>query len=340
MAAEDKSLRAPLGAAIGVTGATGFVGRHVVRELLRRGYAVRALARDVAKAREALPADRLGSGPGKVEIVLGDALADAPLRSLARGAFALVHLIGIRRELRGVSFRRLHVDATRKALDAARSEGCARFLHMSALGVRPNAPTEYQRSKHEAEVLVQQSGLPYTIFRPSLIHGPGGEFVGMVKAWATRKAPPFLFMPYFERVEPSTNPLLPVRSVIPKAQPVFVGDVASAIVEALTRAESVGETYALGGPEAMDWPDVLTTLRDAIPGTLPAVGPMALPAPLGVAMARGAAMVGLADALPFGPSEPQMASEDNVCSNAKAREHLGFVPRALAEAASAYAGAV
>lgn len=330
MADETARWTAPGGAAIGVTGATGFVGRHVAAELIRRGYAVRALTRDLNKARSAFPAGSLGSGPGKIEVVLRDAFNDGAMRSLTRGAFALVHLIGIRRETRGVSFRRTHVEATRRALDAAREGGCARFLHMSALGVRPGSKTEYQRTKHEAEVLVRESGLGWTIFRPSLIVGPGGEFAEMVRAWATRKAPPYVFMPYFERVEPTSNPLMPVRAVVPKAQPVHVADVAFAFAEALGRGQSVGEVYTLGGPEAMAWPDVLIAMRDATPGALKSVGPMALPAGLGVAMARGAALVGLADALPFGPSDPEMASEDNVCSNAKAREHLGFSPRRLA----------
>lgn len=332
---DGQGAAAPSGAAIAVTGATGFVGRYVVRELLRRGFAVRALARSMEKAKETLP---FGEGAGRIDLTVGDATDGAAVSRLCAGAWGVVHLVGIRREFRGgTTFRRAHVESTQRVIEAARGAGARRLVHMSALGVRPNAPTEYHRTKHEAEMLVRESGAAWTILRPSLIHGPDGEFVRMVKAWATRSAPPYLFLPYFLRLAPNHgNMLEPFQVETPRVQPVAVTDVATAFAECLMRPETIGEVIALGGPEAMEWPRALETIRDAIPGTNRAIGPMGLPGPAGLAMAKGAAAVGMADALPFGPSEPVMASEDNVCSTVKAREMLGIEPRSLASAAREY----
>jgi nucleoside-diphosphate-sugar epimerase len=148
-------------------------------------------------------------------------------------------------------------------------------------------------------------------------------------------------MPYFERVATDpVRPWLPPKFQTPMVQPVAVVDVAWAIGESLEREEAVGEVYALGGPEAMTWPTMLETLRDAIPGTKKAVAPKGLPAPAALMMAKVAGAVGLGELLPFGESEPVMGSEDSVCGVAKAREQLGFEPVSLAAAAAAYGAMV
>ncbi len=309
------------GRTIAVTGSTGFVGRHVVRELVSRGARVRALARRAEKASQTLPREEL------VTVTLGDVFDRSAMRRLCDGADAMVHLIGIRKEERGgITFDRMHIDATRAALDACRAGGIGRILHMSALGVRPDSGTGYQRTKHVAETLVRDSGLDWTILRPSMILGPGGEFARLVEGWSKGTEPPFLFLPYFERVVmSSSNPFVP-RLEVPLVQPVGVRDVAWAAGESLARNASIGEVFALGGPEQMAWPTMLERMRDAIPGARKAAMPLGIPSHAGVAAAFGARALGLASLLPFGPSEPLMGSEDNVCSNAKAAAHLGFKP--------------
>ncbi len=316
------------GMTIAVTGATGFVGRHVVRELVSRGARVRALARRPEKARVTLPMK-----DASVTTVLGDVFDREAMRRLCEGADAVTHLIGIRKEARGgVTFERMHVEATRRALDACRGSGATRFLHMSALGVRPNAASGYQTSKFAAESLVRDSGLDWTILRPSMMVGEGGEFLQLAQGWARGTEPPFLFLPYFERVvmNPS-NPVMP-RFEVPLIQPVDVRDVAWAVGECLSRGQSVGEVYALGGPESMPWPRMLEQIRDMTAGGRRAAMPLGIPSHAGVVMAYGAKALGLGGLLPFGPSEPLMGSEDSVCSNEKAREHFGFEPCSLGRA--------
>lgn len=318
------------GSTIAVTGATGFVGRHVVRALLDEGFGVRALVRERDKAKGALP--------GGVSWVFGDIGNRRATAELTGGCAGLVHCIGIRREFPPeVTFQRAHPEATAAALDAARSAGVSRFIHISALGTRPDAATEYHRSKYASEQLVRQSGLEWTILRPSLIHGPDGEFMKMTKDWALGRAAPFFVMPYFARVAPPTGfPPIP-KPESAKIQPVHVDDVAAAVVASLRERGAVGEVYPLAGPEAYDWPTLLAAVREALPLADKKKRIVPLPGVLASAAARVAEMVGLGAALPFGPSEPIMAIEDNTAALDKVREHLGLRTRAFGASMRGYA---
>lgn len=319
--------RAPRAQTVAVTGATGFVGRNVVQALLSRGHTVRALVRNPDRARETLPAT------ASLIVVRGDALERDAMARLADGADAMIHLIGIRRERPGgVTYRRLHVDAARIALEAAGEAGAGRFVHMSALGARADAPARYHRTKFEGERLVRRSGLRWTIFRPSIIHGPGGEFMELVRAWVLGDAPPYRFLPYFFRTDPVTGE---ARSGL--VQPVAVEDVAAAFVHALTNPRAVGEVYALGGPERWDWPRLLTAVQSLMPDANPKLAPRGLSGVFASRVAQVARALGLDQALPFGPDEPLMAIEDSVCALDKPREHLGFDPRGFRETVAAYA---
>jgi uncharacterized protein YbjT (DUF2867 family) len=316
---------------IAVTGATGFVGRHAVRALIDAGHSVRGLVRSPDKAREVLPED--GWTP-----VAGDVFDRPALDELTRGADAVVHTIGIRRELPGITFERLHTGATERVVEAATGGGVRRLVHVSALGVRANAPAAYFRSKHAAEQIVRRSGLDWTILRPSLIHGPDGEFIQMIKGWVLNRIAPRFFLPYFTRVEVETGfPPKPPRLESALVQPVHVDDVAEAIVRSLACEPAIGEVYPLVGPETVDWPTLLTTVRDALPMGDKKMRAIGIPAQAGLAAAVGAKHVGLAQALPFGPSEPVMASEDSTASRAKAHAHLELEPRPFVESVRAYA---
>ncbi len=321
---------------VAVTGATGFVGRHTVAALLRRGHRVRALARDGLKARAAA---RLFPAGSHADTIIADVFDRSAVLDLCRGADAVVHTIGIRKEvLPESSFERAHPRATRAVLDGAIAAGVRRFVHISALGVRPEAPTAYGRSKYESEQLVRSSGLDWTIFRPGLIHGPDGEFMQMVKGWAMGRLSPHFFMPYFVRVE--GKPPAPPKFVAAEVAPVNVEDVAWAVASSLDTAPAVGEVYPLTGPETLRWPELLKLVRDVLPLADKRKRAIGIPGRLGWLAAHAARVLGFANAMAFGPSEPIMATEDMTANCSKAGEHLGFNPMPFRAGVREYASRV
>lgn len=317
---------------VGVAGATGFVGRYVVRELLSRGAKVRALVRSASKVEDVLPAHE------SLTLVEGDLFEAGIPEKLCSGCDALVNCIGIRRETGAASFEKLHVRAVERLVDAARSEGVSRFVLISAIGTRPNARTDYHRSKYAGETVLRRSGLDWTILRPSLIHGPDGELMRMIKDWSLGRAAPHVFIPYFADADfdPAAFPPKPPRPKSAILQPVAVESVARSVADSIRSTDAVGEVYPLGGSERLTWPELLAHVRDHIPmaGKKKIIP---IPGHLGYAMAVAAKPLGLAEALPFGPSEPLMAIEDNTCDTRKAERDLGFEPGPFREAVSAYA---
>ncbi|QOI99763.1 MAG: NAD(P)H-binding protein [Phycisphaeraceae bacterium] len=312
---------------IAVTGATGFVGGYLVRELLGKGRRVRALARDPARASKILPVSP------SLTVVEGDVLDAGAMDTLARGADAMIHLVGIIREERGgQTFERMHVGATRSALAACGRAGLRRYVHMSALGVGPQGKAPYQKTKWEAERLVHASGLDWTIMRPGLIVGEGSEFIEMAKGWASGQEQPWFFMPYFTgRHEDTSVPLGAMISTDPMVQPVAVQDVARAFAGALDRPESIGETYNLVGPDRLSFPDLLRWLRGRFaPGSK--VEPWGVPGDAAAGAARAAGAVGLGGFLPFDEGMALMGSRDSVGEWRKAQAHLGVTPRPMASA--------
>lgn len=308
---------------VAVTGATGFVGRHLLRTLVAAGHRLRALVR--------VPG-RKGVLPAGCEETVGDIHDRKALDALVAGADACIHLVGIIFENRrkNITFEHLHVDGTRAIVAACQAAGVERYVHMSALGARPDAKAVYHRTKFQAEQIVRDSGLRWTIFRPSLIHGPQGEFTEMVAGWCRGRKPPFVFLPYFGRGATGFG----VPSVV---QPVYVQDVAAALCRALTTDRAIRETYALGGADQMTWARMLTAFREAIPGTAPWRRPFPIPAWYAYRLAQTSAWVGLAKLVPFNCDQVVMSREDQVCDLTRVREHLGVNPLSLAEALSQYA---
>lgn len=290
-----------------VTGGTGFVGQSVVRRLLQSGRQARLLARKMPLRQ---PENT------SVEFRHGNVLEPQSLEMAMQGCAGVIHLVGIIRETRHQSFVQAHVQATENVLQAARAAGVGRYIHMSALGARENAPAEYHKTKWRAEQLVQASSLNWTIFRPGLIHGPQGEFTTMVVQWHAGKAPPFFFMPYFG------GGLLGQQAVT-RVQPVLVDDVAELFVRALETTKSEHQTYELGGPDQMTWPQMLEVFNTALPGPRRAI--FGIPFWLATALS----MFPL-PGLPFNRDQVMMAGEDSVCDlSAITRDFPGFVPRKL-----------
>ncbi len=288
-----------------LTGGSGFVGQAVLGELLRRGYGVNVLVH-----RHPITTD------GAIRNIHGGLFDAKALAEGMRDAQAVIHLVGIieERPKQGITFERIHHEGTRNVTDAAQRQGVRRFVQMSANGVRADAVSEYHRSKWRAEEYLRASELDWTIFRPSMIHGPGGEFTRMLIGWARKQTMPYLFMPYFGRG------FLGLGGA-GQLQPIHVNDVARAFVDALSNPTTLRQIYALGGPQAYTWPQLYRLAAEAIVGKRRAVMP--IPA----WYARLLTRITPASMLPFNQDQVIMSLEDNTVDLAPFIRDFGWIPR-------------
>lgn len=314
---------------VAVAGATGFIGRHVVADLLARGWAVRALVRDTEKATRvfrSLP-DR-----SRLATVTAESVGARSAAELAEGADACVNCIGIIRERDGERFEALHVRAVELLVAACAASGTVkRFVQVSALGVTPDGRAPYQRTKHEGEMIVRRGPMPWTIFRPGIVVGAGGELTGLMASWARGATQPYVFMPYFTRREDGRWTLLPGETADPRVAPVAVEDLARAIGDAIGNPRTAGEIYNICGSETVPWPALLEFVRDHTPRAKPGIRPAGIPAPAAHLAATVAGVVGLGGLLPFDPGMAAMAADDSTADLAKVEEHFGFEPRSFRE---------
>ncbi|GAB4313665.1 MAG: complex I NDUFA9 subunit family protein [Candidatus Sumerlaeia bacterium] len=227
---------------IAITGAGGFIGRHVVRALAGGRCQVRALGRDVGKTKAAL------AGVEGVEVVEGDVTDVESLSAAFRGCEQVIHLVGIILARHGASFEKIHIKGTANVIEAARHNRIERMILVSGMGAGPKARSRYGRSKWQAEEALRSSGLDYAIVRPSVVFGPDDHFVSdfvRLLGWA-----PLLVMPGGGRT------LL---------QPVWVEDLAAIIVQLAGRERLGGIEVAVGGAQAL-------SLKKAVRAIMAAVG--------------------------------------------------------------------
>lgn len=309
--------------AVAVTGATGFVGCRIVSELLAHGHAVRALVRTPAKASDVFAGIE---GRDRLTLVQAETVTEESASRLVEGATACVNCIGILREQQGQRFDFLHVRVPEILAKACRRHGVDRFIQISALGADPDGRARYQRTKHAGEGVLRRTGLDWTIFRPSLMLGEGGEFTEMMVDWARGASQPWVFMPYFTRRADGVWSYLPGETADPMVAPVGVGEVARAVRLALGNEETIGEIYNVVGVQAVSWPELLIAARDATPGAKAGIKPGGIPAPAAHLAATLAGAAGMGGLLPFDAGMAAMGAEDSTASIEKFAAHFGFVP--------------
>lgn len=296
-----------------IYGGSGFLGRHVVRALAKRGYRIRVAVRrpDLALFLQPL---------GKVNQIVA---VQANLRypdSVARAAErsdVLINLVGILQETGSQSFARLQVDGADAIARAAARQG-ARMIHVSAIGADPASPSLYARTKAEGEARVFSACPDAVVFRPSLIFGPGDGFFNRFASLAR------------------ALPVLPLAGGQSRFQPAFVGDVAEAIARAVDGTLAGGRVYELGGPEVNTLEHFVRYMLKTIRRTRAVVD---LPLPAAKLQAR---FLEIADTLTFGllPDTLKLTRDqvillqnDNVVSEAakaegRTFEGIGITPTA------------
>jgi len=208
-------------------GGSGFLGRHVAARLAARNIPVSVPTRRRERAKHLLVLPT-------VEVVEADVGDDATLTALCAGKDGVVNLVGILKggngEPYGAGFARVHAELPARVGHAAVAAGVPRLVHVSALKAASDAPSGYLRSKAAGEAAMLVTMPQATIFRPSVIFGAGDSFLSMFAALLRRL------------------PVVPLAAADARFQPVWVGNVADAIVEALLRPEAAGRTFELCGP--------------------------------------------------------------------------------------------
>jgi uncharacterized protein YbjT (DUF2867 family) len=287
-----------------LSGGTGFVGGHMRKALMDRGYSIRLLVHKKG-----------GSFEEGVELVEGDITVPGTFSDALTGCDAAINLVGIIREFpaRGATFEKLHVEAAKNILHAARVAGVKRYIHMSALGTRPDATSGYHRSKFRAEELVRESGLDWTIFRPSIIFGPGDDFVNKLAGFIR------------------TFPAVPViGDGTYRLQPIAGADVARCFAMALEMPETCGKTYEICGPDRFTFNELLDTIGLIIgkPDVKKVRNPLGIMKVI-VPLFQGFSF------FPVTMDQILMLVEENICDG-KWRETFRFEPERFADGIARY----
>ncbi|WP_135536229.1 complex I NDUFA9 subunit family protein [Halostella pelagica] len=267
-----------------VTGGTGFIGEKLCRELDDRGHDVTALARSPDEA----------DLPETVELAMGDVTAYDSIEGAFTDQDAVVNLVALSPLFKpkgGATHESVHLGGTENVVRAAEDHGVGRLVQMSALGADPDGPTAYIRAKGKAETVVKDSDLDWTIIRPSVVFGEGGEFVSFTK----KLTPPYLAP-------------LPGGGKS-RFQPIWVGDMVPILADAVEDESHVSETYEIGGPEVLTLADVAKRARRAAGQSVTVV-----PVPMALA-GVGLTVAGAIPGFPMGADQYRSLKFDNTTND-------------------------
>ena len=285
-----------------VFGGTGFVGRQIVRALAREGYTVKVATRFPEKAFFLKTAGNVG----QVVPVACKAGDDAAIRAAVRGCDVVVNCVGILYQKGKSTFTRIHTELPRSIAKACAAEKVAHLVHLSALGCE-ESESKYGKSKLNGELAVHENFPKATILRPSVVFGPEDEFFNMFARLST------------------VLPALPlVGGGCTKFQPVYVADIADAVMKAIASSDSEGQIYELGGPDILTFRQIYERLfaqtgRKCFLVSLP----------WGVAKLQGHVMGLLPKPLLTADQVESLKTDNVVAADAKTLADLGVVPTGL-----------
>lgn len=290
-----------------VFGGSGFVGRHVVRELAKRGYRVRAAMRHPSKAGFL----RTMGLPGQVEAVYADIRDDESVARALSGASMAVNLVGILYESGKQTFDALQAEGAGRVAWTAKAKGVERLVHISAIGADEDSEAQYASAKAKGEAAVLEAFAEAVILRPSIVFGKGDGFFNRFAAMA--------------KILPAL-PLLGGGHT--RMQPVYVDDVADAACIALQDTSTSGKVYELGGPRVYSFKELMQIVLSETQRKR-----LLAPVPWPIARLQGR-ILGLLPAPLLTLDQVKMLEDDNVVSDAATADHrtiqdLGIDPKTV-----------
>ena len=304
---------APIDTLVTVFGGSGFVGRHVVRALAKRDYRIRVAVRRPELAGHLQPLGKVG----QIHAVQANLRYPASVKAAMRDSHVAINLVGILAESGAQLFNGVQRDGAAAIAQAAADVG-ARMVHVSAIGADPAAVAHYARSKGEGEEAVRAI-LPDTpILRPSIVFGPEDAFTNRFAALAR------------------ISPVVPLVGAQTRMQPVYVGDVATAVADAVAGKARPGATYELGGPEVLTFREIIDIVLKVIDRHR-----MVATLPFGLANLQAMLLQFAPGPLKLTPDQVLMLRDDNVVSEAAkvaglTLEGLGIAPDSLEAIAQSY----
>lgn len=226
-----------------ITGATGYIGRHLVAQLARQGERPRCLVRNVKRAASVLPAG--------VELAQGDTTLPASLEAAVQGIDTIIHAAFItadHKQSEGNAYEKTNVEGTANLIKAAKAAGVKRIIEISGLGTKPDKPGSYMQGRYQAEQMLKESGLDWTIIQPSVLFGKDAPFIkGLADLIRTSPVVPLIG---------GGNMMF---------QPIYVEDVVNVIIAVLRDPERASKkTYTIGGPEYYSFTEVIDLLLRAM----------------------------------------------------------------------------
>jgi len=287
-----------------LAGATGFVGGEIARQAQERGIRFTAVVRSHDTAIE--------FATNGIDTIVADIAKGVVPYASAGAVETVINAVGIIREEGEATFDAVHYFGVKNLLAAFPNAG--RFIQVSALGTRPNAPTLYHRTKQMAEDAITGSGKTYTILRPSIVFGPGDKFVNML-AELVKKAP---FIPV-------------VGTGANKMQPVYVGDVAQMALDALTLDAAANQIVEVAGSEVVTLEGILDFLAEHFSLKKPKVH-----IPLSVLSMTAATLGKWTTSFPVTTEQVQMLKDDNVCDIERMKAIFGIEPKPFKDTVRTY----
>jgi len=305
---------APIDTLVTVFGGSGFLGRHIIRALAKRDYRIRVGVRRPDLAGHLQPLGKVG----QIHAVQANLRYPGSVQAAARGASVIVNLVGILSEGGAQTFDAVQGKGPGVIAQAAKEIG-ARMVHVSAIGADANSTSRYARAKAAGEAAVLAAVPEATIMRPSVVFGPEDQFTNRFAGLAR------------------ISPVLPlVGGGLTKMQPVFVGDVANAVADAVDGKTKPGAVYELGGPEVLSMREIIEIIL-----RITERNSMLAPLPFALARMQSFLLQFAPGNLKLTPDQVELLRSDNVVSDAAKSagltlEGLGITPDSLEALAPSY----